>query len=242
MKSAEIFSRYAYPPNELGYCGPADSSEVLACVPENLEKTVRCFEGTWPYFEFIADQTGHKPLDPEVVTDYWLAGPLTDSLDVKTHGASLLHALAQAGGVWAHSPSDLLPGMTPDHNFHVFAIYPWLGLLRRNLSDQPRLVLDRCRIRWGTVLSIAEGTAQVESAAIEWDDSRLSLGPRRIETVTVTRGPVRLAGDLSPGDSVAMHWDWVCDVISTDRLDYLRRSTATHLDIANQRLDLGLVG
>lgn len=242
MTAAEIFARYAYPPNELGYCGPADSSEVLACVPDTLEATARCFEGTWPYFEFIAGQTGRKPIDPDVVTDYWLGGPLTDSLDVQDQGESLLAALARAGGVWAHSPADLLPGMTPDHNFHVFAIYPWLSLLSRNLGDQPRLVLDRCRIRWGTVTAIDGDTATVESAAVEWDGRFLRLGPRHQETVAIAKGPVRLAGDLSPGDNVTLHWDWVCEVISDERLAYLRRSTAAHLDIANHRLELGLAG
>lgn len=242
MTSAEVFARYAYPPNELGYCGPADSSEVLACVPATLESTARCFEGTWPYFEFIAEHAGRSPLDPDVVTDYWLSGPLTDALDVQSQGESLLDALARAGGVWAHSPSDLLPGMSPDHNFHVFAVYPWLSLLPRNLSDQPRLVLDRCRIRWGTVVEISGDTACVESASIEWDGDLLRLGPRREETVTVERGPIRLVGDLAPGDTVTLHWDWVCEAIPHERLDYLRRSTAAHLDIANQRLDLGLAG
>ena len=77
----------------------------------------------------------------------------TDSIDVKLEGRALLEALARAGGTWARSPEGLLPGMAPDHNFHVFAVYPWLGLLSRNISDQPRSVLDQCRIRWGTVVA-----------------------------------------------------------------------------------------
>jgi hypothetical protein len=242
MSAAELFARYAYPPNELGYCGPPDNSEVLTCDADGLEATARCFEGTWPYFEFIAKYHNRRPLDSDVIEAYWIGGPLTETLDVRTEGAGLLQALARAGRTWAHAPDDLLPGMTPDHNFHVFAIYPWLGLLPLNLGDQPRLVLDRCRIRWGEVLHLDGDTATVLSPVIEWDGSRLSLGPRREESVTVEKGTIRLAGELSPGDLVTLHWDWICEAISPERLTYLRRSTAAHLDIANQRLESGLVG
>jgi hypothetical protein len=241
MSAAEVFARYAYPPNELGYCGPADSGEVLSCGLDGLESTARCFEGTWPYFEFIAARHDLDPLDPDVIESYWLGGSITEELDVKAEGENLLADLARAGGIWAHTTADLLPGMAPDHNFHVFAIYPWLSLLPRNLSDQPRLVLDRCRVRWGTVVDLHGDTATVSSSAIEWDGARLNLGPRREETVTVAKGSIRLAGELHPGDVVTLHWDWICGAISGERLEYLRRSTAAHLDIANERLELGLV-
>jgi len=242
MSVADTFARYAYPPNELGYCGPSDPGEVLSCGLAGLETTARCFEGTWPYFEFIAARNGLQPLDAEVIESYWLGGSLTEHLDVAADGAGLLEDLARAGGTWAHSTADLLPGMTPDHNFHVFAVYPWLGLLPTNVSDQPRLVLDRCRVRWGEVVSLDGDTAAVLSSAIEWDGSKLNLGPRREEAVIVSRGPIRLAGELSVGDVVALHWDWICEAISTERLEFLRRSTAAHLDIANERLELGLAG
>jgi hypothetical protein len=42
----------------------------------------------------------------------------------------------------------------PHHSFHVFGVYPWLGLLREGRSVEPLRVLDRCRIRWGQVVQI----------------------------------------------------------------------------------------
>ena len=215
---------------------------MLSCGLAGLETTAHRFVGTWPYFEFIAARHGLHPLDPDVIESYWIGGPLTEQIDVAASGNGLLAALARAGGTWAHTAADLLPGMTPDHNFHVFAIYPWLGLLPRDLGDQPRLVLDRCRIRWGEVRRVDGESATVASSGLAWDRSRLSLGPRREESVTIAKGPIRLAGELHPGDTVTLHWDWVCGTISPERLEYLRRSTAAHLDIANQRLELGLAG
>jgi hypothetical protein len=111
-------------------------------------------------------------------------------------------AFARAGSTWAHSPDDLLPGMAPDHNFRVFAVYPWLGLLPRNISDQPRLVLDRCRIRWGQVMSVEGDEAIVFSHALVWDESRLSLAPLTEEQAIVARNGIRLCGDFTVGDAL----------------------------------------
>ena len=49
---AELFARYAFPPNELGYCGPGDTR------PDELASHARDFDGAWPYLMAIADALG----------------------------------------------------------------------------------------------------------------------------------------------------------------------------------------
>jgi len=39
-------------------------------------------------------------------------------------------------------------GVVDQHSFHVFAVYPWLGLLRAGNEGAPLEILDCCRIRW----------------------------------------------------------------------------------------------
>jgi hypothetical protein len=54
---------------------------------------------------------------------------------------------------------------------------------------------------------------------------------------TVNLGSVlTLAGAVSPGDVVAMHWDWVCDRLDPAGLRHLRNYTMRHLDMVNSRL------
>lgn len=58
-----LFSRYAYPPNELGYCGPERPQQLLEQVSagasdEGLRQLARGFEGAWPYLELIAASAG----------------------------------------------------------------------------------------------------------------------------------------------------------------------------------------
>ena len=123
----------------------------------------------------------------------------------------------------------------PHHSFHVLAVYPWL---RRGLSGRPLEVLDRCRVRWGTVESVEDDgqAAIVRSQPLEWDGHALSLGRAMTERVTVTINGKGFAADLRPGETVALHWDWVCDRLTTDQLIALRRCTALHLGIAEAPL------
>ena len=61
------FARFAYPPNELGYCGPSDIEVLFNEQSSGQLATARAFDGAWPYLTALADATGHDPLDDEVV-------------------------------------------------------------------------------------------------------------------------------------------------------------------------------
>ncbi len=69
----------------------------------------------------------------------------------------------------------------PQHSFHVFAVYPWLGLLRAGMDGPPLEVLDRCRIRWGRVEAVTGDLVTVRSRRLCFDGSRLTLGPEQAE-------------------------------------------------------------
>jgi hypothetical protein len=43
-----------------------------------------------------------------------------------------------------------------------------------------------------------------------------------------------LAGGLAVGDRVSLHWDWVCDRLSSAQLDALAEASARQLDLANR--------
>ncbi|MEO7119422.1 MAG: DUF6390 family protein, partial [Candidatus Limnocylindrales bacterium] len=85
---AILFARYAYPPNELGYCGTTDHQGLLqygsqGAVDPGLVQLAQGFSGAWPYLEFIAAATGLRaPLDRRVVEAYWLGGELLDTIDM----------------------------------------------------------------------------------------------------------------------------------------------------------------
>lgn len=232
------FARYAFPPNELGYCGP-DGARLLLDHASNgrdggeVAKRAPEFDGAWPYLEVIARAAGvDDPLDPRVVEAYWVGNDLLDAVDP----AELLAFLAerfvgQVGGFWQQVGPDA--GPLAHHSFQVFAVYPWVGLLGTG-SPVPLSVLDQCRIRWGTVVSVTGEHAVVSSRPLSWQEGVLSLGDEREARVRWASGGEALPSGLSVGDLVSLHWDWVCDRLKTEQVDALAGFSARQLEMANR--------
>jgi hypothetical protein len=238
-----LFARFAYPPNSLGYCGPNDSKAVLqytaaGYVDGGLAQLARGFSGAWPYLELIAGASGiADPLDRRVVEAYWLGNPLLERIDMALFGNSLLERFRRrAGSSWGHLAEAIPVGAVPHHSFHVFGIYPWVGLLGGDRVETPLHVLDRCRVRWGQIVSVDGDRAVVLSRPLTWDGRQVGLGEVRPEDATCALDRTALSEDFRPGDWVALHWDWVCDRLSRRQLTNLRRWTLHQLDITNRRV------
>jgi hypothetical protein len=219
-----MFVRYAYPPNALGYCGPPDptafrdyavaASHGQHCADQDVVKLAKTFTGAWPYLEQIAGASGiDDPLDHRVVEAYWVGNDLLDAVPLARGGA-------------AH------------HSFHVFCVYPWAAMLPDDRKAKHALaVLDRCRIRWGQVTAITGDHASIDYQPLTWDGHRVALGEPAHEVASVSVDGASIAGEVRPGDWVALHWDWVCGGLTTAQLDALRTYTVRHLDLVNDRTD-----
>ncbi len=232
-----VFARYAFPPNELGYCGPDDAATLLSHASTGHESQIvtqraPAFDGAWPYLQVIAEASGvDDPLDPRVVEAYWIGNDLLESVDPERLLTVLGERFAgQVGGVWQR----VAPGMGPlaHHSFQVLAVYPWTGLLDTP-SPVPLSILDQCRIRWGTVVRVDGDHATVTSSPLTWESGRLGLGGMREEHVRWSLGGEALSTGLVVGDVVSLHWDWVCDRLSREQADALASCSARQIDLAN---------
>lgn len=236
-----LFARYAYPPNALGYCGPDDPATLLTlgAMGEDfgrLRALARGFEGAWPYLELIAQANGvADPLDSRVVEAYWVGNGLLDRVTPQLLGAWLDERFRSPLSRPWRLPADAVPhGAVPHHSFQVFSVYPWLGLLRTGIVDEPLRVLDRCRIRWGRVEEVAGDLVAVTCDPLVWDGARLGFGPPASEWARAAVAGTGFVGELEPGAWVALHWDWVCDRLTGVQLDRLRARTDQQLDVANR--------
>jgi len=228
-----LFARFAHPPNSHGYCGPPGGSTLFESgnrgfVDADLIRAERSFHGAWTYLALIAEANGiDDPLDHRVVEAYWLGNQLLDRVD------SIL--LSRALGQRLCTGVTVPPRARPHHSFHVFFVYPWVGLLGRK-GGQPLRVLNGCRIRPGQVVSARGDEVTVRSRPLCWDGHRLGFGAVRVETVRAANGGRGFVTDLSPGDLVALHWDWVCDRLSRRQLHNLATYTERTLRMVNERV------
>jgi hypothetical protein len=218
-----LFARYAWPPNERGYCGPPESSLV------DIGSRARLFDGAWTYLEYLASVAGlDDPLDERVVEAYWIGNDLLSSASSVALVSFLEDRFrGQLGGTW-RSAAEGTGRAVPHHSFQVFEVYPWAGILARTGHPQALSVLQDCRIRTGTVLSVADGSATVSSAPLVWDGARLSLAPPRRESV-------RWSSPLpkpEPGDLVSLHWDWICDRVTASQASLLAAYEHPYLSVA----------
>ncbi len=221
-----LFARYAFPPNELGYCGPADTA------PPELASHATEFDGAWPYLRAIADAAEiGDPLDEEVVRSYWVGGPLLDKVDpavlltelrtsFKGQVTGLLGDLVAPEGALAH------------HSFHVFVVYPWVRFLDRDQNTALQVMQD-CRIRWGTVESVADDQAVILSRPLSRDSGVLALGDPVAERVRWAKDGASLAPAPAPGERVAAHWNWLCGALTDAESAALAAATEATLDLVN---------
>ena len=234
------FCRYAYAPNALGYCGPDDARAVLEHgaageAGPDLVRLARGFEGAWPYLSLIATANGiADPLDERVVEAYWVGNRLLRKVETVALGRFVEERFKpRMGRRWTALSDTPMNGNVPHHNFHVFVVYPWVGMLRLGRSLEPLRVLDRCRIRWGTVERIEEATVSVRSRPLVFDGVALALGGPRMEQAVGSIDGMGFVTDLRPGDRVSMHWDWVCERLDARSLSSLKRNTDRALEAAN---------
>lgn len=238
-----MFARFAYPPNALGLCGPADSTALLHRASSGhdesgLRHQARGFEGAWPYLELIAASNGiEDPLDSRVVEAYWIGNDLLRWVPIAMLGNSLDERFRRrAGPQWQSLAETLEVGARPHHNFHVFSVYPWVGLLSRGPVEEPLKVLDQCRIRWGQVLEVLPDQIVARSRGLHWTGNSLVFGGNRTEKVQWGHDGIGLINSLEPGDWVAMHWGWVSHVLNARQLRYIQHETMLNLVIANNRV------
>ncbi len=229
------FARYAYPPNERGLCGPDRSAELAEAIKQRVDdpdvrRLAQGFDGAWPYLVLLGSHLAQgDPLAEGVVDAYWLGDPRGRGVGISSLGDSLRDRFGGRSG-WSGLRDAIDGGGWPTHSYHVFMVYPWIGLIRSGLVDPGLEVIDRCRIRHGRVIEVLDDTAIVTSDRLRWNGSSVEVGPAVTETVSILEN----ADGVRPGALVSLHWNWVCEPISERQAAWLSASQAHHLRLANE--------
>ena len=233
------FVRYGFMPNRLRYCGGDDNRTLLeygvaGVVDGGLAPLLRRFTGALPYLQLIARANGiADPFDDRVVEAYWIGNHLLEGVGVRQLYDALLERFGkQLQGrtrelVLGKAPA----GARPHHSFHVLDVHSRVGALDHSLQT-----LDNCRVSWARVLRLQGAEAIVERQPLVLRQGKLALDPARQERLLRQVDGHGFVEDAQPGDWVAVHWGWVCEVLDAPRLANLRRASASLLALANQTI------
>lgn len=239
-RGTEMFARYAYAPNALGYCGPPLATTLRDGSAEDVRIAATKFSGAWPYLQVLSKMTGiPDPLDHRLVDSYWLGGGVGAELDRNEFVNELLALIGPKARYWSHLGPELAGEAAANHCFHVFGVYPWSRLLGQeggSLDEHPLRVLDNCRINWGTVLSRDGDSLQVSCRTLLWDGHALTLGEPSVRRLDVWVDGYSAVPDVAVGDTVAIHWGRLCGRLRPERVGALADATARQLRLTNQRL------
>jgi hypothetical protein len=237
---ALLFARYAYPPNALGLCGDAAPRTLLeygdaGASDGGLAEAARTFDGAWPYLTLIAGANGlADPLDPRVVEAYWVGNELLENV---RRGELARHVddrfRGRIGRSREHVFDTIAAGAVPHHCFHVFAVYPWLGLLRTGVVDEPLRVLDQCRITPALVTTVEADALGVLAQPLLWDGRLLRLGAPSARTARWRDSDLSFVRDPQPGDLVSLHWDFACEILKPPAARTLELATRRALRAVN---------
>ncbi|MGZ6329069.1 MAG: DUF6390 family protein [Candidatus Limnocylindrales bacterium] len=238
------FARFAYRPNDLGYCGGDEAASlfqhvVAGVVDPGLEMLCREFEGAYPYLQDLATSAGiADPLDSRVVEAYWVGSRLLEA----TRPPILKDDLARrfqgrtTRSEWAWLARKPEAGAVPHHSFHVLDIFPRVGLMRGGPPTEIVPTMERCLVRPARVVAVRDGELLVEARPLEYRAGRLGFGAPRPETVLRHVDGRGFVDDVQPGEDVAIHWGWACDRLAPSRRAALERAIGASLRLANQTL------
>lgn len=245
---AILAARYAFMPNKLRYCGGDENSQLFNYVSQNhedkgLEELLEEFATMYPYLRLIAEKNKIlDPFDARVVEAYWIGNDLLNNIDMNNFYRYMVdeqQLKKKFNPKLLEKVFGKIPlGAKPHHSWHVFNIPKRTG---HYPVEHTLETMDKCRIGWGIIKKIhGQSEDLINQITVEYEPlavigGKLTLGETVDRDVWLEFDGKSFVDDLSVGDTVSIHWDWVCDVLSDHQLLNLKKWTRHNLLLANAR-------
>lgn len=237
-------SKYAFGPNRFMYCGPDANKEIGEYMRDGFIDggfigLMKSFEVMYPYLEHIAQVNKMAdPFDERVVDAYWLGNQLLDQIDkpsLHRYFTDVIRLKARMSlPNYRLLETRIGLGIQPCHNYHVLNVPKKMGHQEMESTVEFK---DSCRISWGTVTSVAGAKITLRRARLVQVGDMLMLGPEEEKTVIRPLAADYDIDMLKPGDTITMHWDSPCEVVSPEQLARLKRYTEKSIAIANRAFE-----
>lgn len=239
-------ARYAFAPNYYKYCGPDANLNIASYLKEEvsdpgLEQYLSEFAVLFPYLKLIAHENGlADPFNLRVVEAYWIGNNLLEKIGMKDFvehlkfGQKLKKRLPAKKLKWI---IEKVPkGAKIHHSFHVFSIFTRTG---HHSVDHTLDTMDNCRVGWG---QIENYKLKKRKAKIRLKSQKLVYKKGKLKFEFDIKREVILPMDkdflkkLKPGDWLTFHWGFVCDKVTAEQVNYLKKYTEHNLSLANETI------
>jgi len=239
---------YAFPPNELKYCGPFDKTNDLLGYQEEqvddkgLKNILTGFHTLYPYLSLIAYENNIRdPLDPRVVEAYWIGNELLKKISGKKLYEHFSGALNLRKKISKNDFSYLVgkidDGAIPHHTFHVLNVFTRTG--HQNVEHTLE-TMNACRIGWGKVKKIRNDKLEmrneimIETQPLVLKKGKLTLGKPVLKKIY---NPLIRKSEISNQKSnVSFHWNTFCDILTDRQVRNLKHYTEKAIQLANKTL------
>ncbi|OGK12787.1 hypothetical protein A3A93_02655 [Candidatus Roizmanbacteria bacterium RIFCSPLOWO2_01_FULL_38_12] len=239
---------YAFPPNELKYCGPFDKTDDLKGYQDEqinddgLKNILAGFHTLYPYLSLIAYENNIRdPLDARVVEAYWIGNSLLKKIPGKKLYDHFSEALNLRKKITKKDFSYLVgkidDGALPHHTFHVLNVFTRTG--HQNIVHTLE-TMDACRIGWGKIVNNlklrvkTDNTICVETQPLVLKNGKLALGKPLIKKIY---NPLIRKSEIGNQIStISFHWNTFCDILSDRQVKNLKFYTEKAIQLANLTL------
>lgn len=237
-------SKYAFGPNRFMYCGPDANKEISEYMRDGFIDggfigLMKSFEVMYPYLEHIAHVNKlSDPFDGRVVEAYWLGNNLLDKVDKPSLHRYFTDTIRLKARMslpnYRLLETRIGLGIQPCHNYHVLNVPKKMGHQEMESTVEFK---DSCRISWGTVTAVLGPKITLRRAPLIQMGDMLVLGPEEEKTVMRPLAADYDIDMLAPGDTITLHWDSPCEVVTDEQVTRLKRYTEKSIAIANKAFE-----
>jgi len=237
-KALALLCKYSLITNRLRYCGPKDAYKDFFLLlegkkydKEKIKKHFTRYEGLYVYLKYVADKLNKNWFDYDIIEAYWTGNSLLDKFNYEDNKKILVGLTGR--GLPKSYGEDLIKILPRDMNLsHSFNVF-FVGVGKTTGSVPTNIItMNKCILSIGEIVKIKEDTLMVSTTPLVIDRGLLKFGSEKIEHVEYN------SKYLTPklNDVVAVHWDYVCKILTEEEINNLKKYTQKNIDALNQSL------
>ncbi|MBN1162881.1 hypothetical protein JXA34_04030 [Patescibacteria group bacterium] len=232
-KTLQLLSRFALPPNSLGYCGKDSAVEKLKkCITSGVcdavEKEISKFIVLYPYLKTISEISNRDVFDYKVVECFWLGNDLVKRAKPKHYDLLIKNFSSQ--GVLESVIEDLRINtpkvFLPFHLFQVLhiGVGKCSGSVPFNMDS-----VNNCMIRWGEVEKITKSHVLVNLYSLTVKKGCYHIIKKREK---FSFDPEIIKG-VKLGDMVSVHWRVPNKILEEEEIKNLEHWSCKTVEFIN---------